>query len=332
MRARLQLLAAAAALLACTGAIDTADRVHDLRMLAMRADPPEVTLPVAFLPDGGVVSRGPLPALPPVSLTGLIADPAGGGRAVDYEFAICSARDSETARCEDDSPGYRVLAEGQVAPTPLGAEPTVTFTPTWEDLSGAVVEDPYHGFGGLPVALQLEVSAGGEAVVGIKRVVFTASLTAPLPPPNQNPALDAVTYAGADWAEGASAAVDFNGEVHQGFRGATVTSDNPIEVFPTASLFEDYDRTAFDGSTIHFSEVWRYSFFATAGSFSPANAGGNAGPPGTQPDQGPVSAKWVPDLGETGGPTTVWIVVRDGRGGETWTVRQANAPSLPGGP
>jgi len=330
MRARLSLLAAAAALLACTGSVDTADRVHDLRMLGMRAEPPEVVLPVAFRPDGSVVSVGPRPPLPPITLTGLIADPGGGGRAVDYEISICSERDSETARCLGDSPGYRVLGEGQVTPTALGAEPSVTFTPTWEDLSGAVVEDPYHGFGGLPVALQLEVRAGDEAVVGIKRVVFTASLGAPLPPPNRNPALDGVTYAGAAWAEGAS--VDFNGTVHPGFRGSTVTSDNPIEVTPTASLFEDYDRTAFDGSTVHFSEAWRYSFFATAGSFSPASAGGN-GPPGTQPGQGdPVDTKWMPDLGEAGGPVTVWIVVRDGRGGETWVVRQANAPSLPGGP
>jgi hypothetical protein len=331
MRARLSLLAVAAALLACTGTIDTADRVHDLRMLAMRADPPEVTLPVAFRPDGSVVSIGPPPALPPITLTGLIADPNGGGRAVDFEFAICSVRDSDTARCEDDSPGYRDLENGQLTPTALGAEPSVTFTPDWTDLSGAAAADPYHGFGGLPVALQLTVRAGDESVVGIKRVVFTTSLTGPLPPPNRNPAIDGVTYAGADWAEGAPVA--FNGEVHRGFRGSTVTSDNPIQVLPTASLFEDYDRTAFDGSTVHFSEEWRYSFFATAGSFAPASAGGGAGPPGRQSNPGdPVETKWVPDVGEAGGPVTVWIVIRDGRGGETWTVREATAPSLPGGP
>lgn len=330
MRARPLLPAAAAALLACTGPADTADRVHDLRMLALKADPPEVTLPVAFLPDGGIVSLGPRPSLPPITLTGLIADPAGAGRAVDYEISICSQRDPETARCEEDAPGYRVLAEGQVTPTALGAEPSVTFTPTWEDLSGAVVADPYHGFGGLPVVLQLEVSAGGEAVVGVKRVVFTASLTGPLPPPNRNPAIDGVTYAEAAWAEGVS--VDFNGEVHPGLRGSTVTADNPIVVQPTASLFEDYDRTAFDGSTVHFSEAWRYSFFATAGSFSPSSAGAGNGPPGTGGGSDPVTTHWVPDLGETGGPVTVWIVVRDGRGGETWVVRQATAPSLPGGP
>src|SRR5262249_29162148 len=154
-----------------------------------------VTLPVAFRPDGSVVSIGPRPPLPAITLTGLIADPKGAGRAVDYEISICSERDSETARCLKDSPGYRVLGEGQVTPTALGAEPSVTFTPTWEDLSGAVVEDPYHGFGGLPVALQLAVRAGDEAVVGIKRVVFTSGLTAPLPPPNRNPGLDGVTYA-----------------------------------------------------------------------------------------------------------------------------------------
>ncbi|HEY8210861.1 MAG TPA: hypothetical protein VIG99_25430 [Myxococcaceae bacterium] len=331
MRARPWLPAvAAAALLACTGSIDTADRVHDLRMLALKADPPEVVLPVAFRPDGSIVSIGPKPALPPITFTGLIADPAGAGRAVDYELAICSERDPETARCVEGVPSYRVLATGAMTPTALGAEPSVTFTPTWEDISAAVVADPYHGFGGLPVVLQLEVEAGGEEVVGVKRVVFTASLTGPLPPPNRNPAVDGVTYGEQAWAEGVS--VELNGEVHRGLRGSTVTADNPIEVQPTASLFEDYDRTAFDGSTVHFSEEWRYSFFATAGSFSPSNAGAGNGPPGGGSGSDPVTTQWVPDLGEVGGPVTVWIVVRDGRGGETWVVREATAPSLPDGP
>ena len=151
-----------------------------------------------------------------------------------------------------------------------------------------------------------------------------------LPPPNQNPAIDGVTYAQAAWAEGA--VVDFNGQAHRGVRGMTVTSDNPIEVLPTTSLFEEYDRTAFDGSTVHFKETWRYSFFATAGSFSPSSAGGGNGPPGTGTGSDSITTRWVPDLGEAGGPVTVWIVIRDGRGGETWTVRQATAPSLPGGP
>ncbi|HVE85640.1 MAG TPA: hypothetical protein VND93_22455 [Myxococcales bacterium] len=322
-------LAALLLLAGCTGSLDTSGRVHDLRMLGLRAEPPEVTLAAAFLPDGSIVGR-PLPPLPPITLTGLIADPAGAGREVAYTFSTCHQRDADTSRCLESSPGYRELGSGTVVPAALGAEPSVTFTPTYADLSGALKVDPYHGFGGLPVFTQLEIHAGDEAVVGEKRVVFTASLQ-PLPPANRNPAIAGITFADAPWGESDVAA--FNGQVERGLRGATVSSDNPVHVLPDASLIEEYDRPTLDGSDpVHFTETWRYAFFTTMGSFSPATTGGNDGPPIGGGDENGARTRWVPDLDEPGGPVTVWVVIRDGRGGESWVVRQATAPSLPSSP
>ena len=85
------------------GELDTADRVHDLRLLAMKAEPPEQVLPVAFLADGGVVAYPPadggtprVPPLAPVTVTALVADPAGEGREVTYRFSTCAQLESDT--------------------------------------------------------------------------------------------------------------------------------------------------------------------------------------------------------------------------------------------
>ncbi|HLL54496.1 MAG TPA: hypothetical protein VK447_13170 [Myxococcaceae bacterium] len=332
------------------GELDTADRVHDLRLLAMRAEPPEQVLPVAFLPDGGVAAypgagstdggtggdggtappRVPQPA--PVTVTALLADPAGNGREVSYRFTTCTALDPDR-RCVEGSPRYRVLAEGTVTPSDTGAEPSVTFTPDYRLLADLVRRDALDGFGGVNLPVQIEISAGDESVVGFKRVVFQF-LPPPLPPRNRNPELQALDYNGTAWEPDATPEF-FATErpttpplpgTGSGTDGGTQTGTNRVTPRVDPTQFEEYDRPTFDGEPVHFKESWRYNFYATRGTFSPASTGGGGN--ATTGNDRSTSSTWNTLEGQTtAGPMTVWVVVRDGRGGESWISRRAVAPA-----
>lgn len=338
-------LCVAVAAVGC-GELDTADRVHDLRLLAMRADPPEQVLPVAFLPDGGVVpvvgggrdgGTGGLPRVPaiaPVTVTALMADPAGNGRDVSYRFSTCAQLTSDTHRCEQDSPAYQVLAEGILTPTDVGGEPQVTFTPDYTLLGQVVSRDPYRGLGGVQLPVQIELSAGDESVVGYKRVTFT--LGQALQPPNTNPVIQSLLYNDADWAPDQQ--LEFVSTLRAtrgpgGFRppggeadGGT-TGQNRITPVVDPSQVEEYDRPTLDNSgTVHFTEQWRYNFFATQGTFSSASTGGGNIVTGADSS---TASNWTVLRDEPGGSMTLWVVVRDGRGGESWISRKAIAPVGP---
>jgi hypothetical protein len=316
------------------GQLDTADRVHDLRLLAIRATPPEQVLPVAFTANGSVLStigqKVPTPPAP-VTVTALLADPAGAGREVSYRFSTCVQLDSDTRRCTEDTPAYQVLSEGTVVPTDLGAEPSVTFSPDYKLIGELVRRDSLHGFGGVNLPVQIEITAGDESVAGFKRVTFEFG-TPPLPPPNHNPELQALDYNGATWLAEAmpqflAASAPTRGIPGTGGAdGGTDTGTNTVTPIVDPAGFEEYDRPTFDGEPpVHFTETWRYSYFATRGSFSPGTAGGGNAATG---NDGSTASRWSTVEGQTSaGPMTVWVVVRDGRGGESWVARRALAPA-----
>ena len=98
-----------------------------------------------------------------------------------------------------------------------------------------------------------------------------------------------------------------------GFRGGmAAAAKNLIAVLEDKSQRSDYLVTTFTGERRTLHEAWRYNFFTSRGSFSAPTAGGSD-----------ILGR---DDGEDGGTATIWIVVRDGRGGEAWTARQAVAP------
>src|SRR5260370_177944 len=93
---------------ACTPTLDSSDQVHDLRILAMRVDPPEVIVDGADgMPSSRIVS-------PAIIVTALVADPLGAGRLVPYVFSTCARVDQSHAvghhsphRCGVRSPACR---------------------------------------------------------------------------------------------------------------------------------------------------------------------------------------------------------------------------------
>jgi len=103
-----------------------------------------------------------------------------------------------------------------------------------------------------------------------------------------------------------------------------------IWIEPSRATAEPFETTVIDPETHHavpFSvprETLRYRFFATAGSFAPAVTSSEPDP-GFVPT-GPIhieSKYQLPAPDQIGAEllVTIWIVVRDDRGGESWAQR-----------
>ena len=308
-------------LLAGCGTLDSPDLVHDLRVLAMRSEPAEqvFALPVYF--DGGAVDGGlDLAAalagldVQPITVTTLFADPDGGGRSLHYQYAIC-AELGDGGRCDLSQPDAYALDEGDVTPDGGWAELSVTFTPKVSLLAAAVQADAFHGFDYLPVPVQLHLSAGSDEIFAYKRLVFSYAFAGQaVPPPNQNPYIPLLLLDGEPWSASAP---------------PVLVDRRDYEVSPAIpdGGEEAYARATFEGGSIDFKESWRYSFLATAGAFSSFSTGGQSSVVGSA---NPTDSSWTPADSDAAQDVTYFVIVRDGRGGEGWTVRHARfAPTVP---
>lgn len=305
MRGTLPSVAAGIALAACGGTLEDPSVVQDLRILAMRADPPEIIV----APDE--VGRA---ALSGYLLSALVADPYGDDHTSIYEWTACP--DPGRPRC-DGAAGAVEVGRGEFAPSAHGpaSELLRGFLPSWEFLRRALEQDPLGGFGGLPilVTLRLRSTDGSEEVVGSKRVLFTVRQV-PGQTANLNPFVGAIRLDGEPWRE----------EVPR-----TLSARSPMRVSAAdpAPRAETYVVPDFRGGFQTLKERWTFSFLATAGRFSRHHAGGGTEVVATEPER--IESDWAPP----GEPLPTWvtffIVVRDGRGGEGWSVRWGALESAP---
>jgi hypothetical protein len=296
-------------------------------------------------------------SIPMIHLTPLVVEPpAAAGRTLTYTLAACPNNPYGAAPPmnmggggPDPSGGARTTVGSTTcddAPLawPLGSNTTgvfdVTLTPA--QLAAAFMRDVYidqdrrfhGGFDlGLPINFQLTVDDGVQTAVAIKRVLFWAQKL-PGQVANVAPSVPVIhTYAERtpEWDPVAPI--------------GTLDADTPAHVALGAGLWlepllppadvESYVTTVIDRDS-HLAvpvtvprERLRYAFYATAGHFDPARAvselpPGVSGrvhleshylPPATLDDV-PVDAMTQLHL------VTVWIVVRDDRGGETWVERK----------
>lgn len=167
---------------ACTPDFQNPTTISDLRLLAVRADPPEVLIDLQAVMATGALAE----PLPEITLSPLIIDPLGAGRAVSYRVQLCVVPLNEEARGGTQRPGRfgdaigdapcdpdaGVVAEGTALPIAGGIVPLVTsFTPTLPFLIEAARVDPLGIELGLPVTVTFTISAGSESVVAFKRVI-----------------------------------------------------------------------------------------------------------------------------------------------------------------
>ncbi|HUB08694.1 MAG TPA: hypothetical protein VMB50_16930 [Myxococcales bacterium] len=335
----------------CTsGSFAAIDQVTGLTVLAIQAQPPDQLV----IDDGGGVfglgcspasgtcppgGLGPADAGPtigpvrPITLSALVADPAGGGRGIQVVFATCAALDATTHQCLAESPDYELLGSGAYFPDAgPSVVATATFTPDEQLLVDALALDPLHGAGYLPLRVQVTASAGSEQVVAVKTITLSQPIALPtdagfvIQPPDGNPVNPSVNLDGSPW-------------LSPQFSPTPVIATT-ANIQPTLGVGGlGYLVRELDGGLLPFTDYDGYEFYCTAGSFSSPRSGGGPRPGFTfglgRKDAGaPVyddagetvpstQVQWNADAGQPDQLVYFWIVVVDGRGGVSFGERTA---------
>ena len=274
-------------LCACIGELDTKSRVHDLRILAIQATPPE-----RYIQEGNL------------SFQLDVLAPLGSGYGVlNYRVSTCP--DPDQGRCEGRD-GELVLGTGSYS----GDTFTLGFSFGLEhlDLLKAAIEaDPWHGFGGLPLTISVKIWQEGREdfpEFAYKQIVLQIpGLSLEGEPPNENPPPPILTDADGGIFD-LDAAIEIEGDSLK------------IDVDPAdRDARPKYNVPTYSGGTLSLDESWTYEWFTTRGSFNPESTGGInpvSGLPMTS-----VTEIFL-DSGEEPGGFTAWCVLRDGRGGTSW--------------
>jgi hypothetical protein len=350
----LSLLLLAAGAVACTNFEDPTT-VIDLRALAVQVEPSEIVLSVDLTdPRNPTVDPNNNPLL---AVTPLVADPEGRRRALRYTILACpndpfaaappgagqgggafpsgGARTTVgSALCDEASPNTWTL----MAPTTVeaGAPPTFMVQPTADQLRAAFMADLFPdqfgnihgGFDlGMPFVLDLRIDADYESIRVIKRALYWALPINAYQVPNQNPVMASlVSYPDRDPAT----LLPFPPNAM-----TTVEPGTPFEVKagtkvwfePARAEAEPYWTTVIDANThqaVPFAvekETLRYRFFATAGTFSPAQTSSELLPGVVAIGPVHIESQYTAPADYIG-PVTLWVVVREDRGGESWLERQ----------
>ena len=309
----------------CVTGQDDPTNVHDLRVLGMRFEPPEVLMTgcdvqlllgaAAGAADGGTIMLPPqfqailaLHASRQLQFTTLIADPAGEGRSLDYRLLACANRGDRDCNNEGD---FVQLKSG----TTTAGELSLTVAPGIQFLDDGLAtplllevinQDTFKGLGGIrvPVVLELSASDTHEKIYAQKLMVYTCQFF-PQMKQNVTPVLPGVTFDGDPWPEG------------------DVKKVKGMQQFPIApedftALEEPYVVPSLALSPIDLIESWKVTWMTTSGTMSPYNTGGTE----LNGNSERHKARWRPDQKATE-PKDVdfFFVVRDGRGGSSWLKR-----------
>jgi hypothetical protein len=301
--------------------------VRDMRVLGVSLEPPEVMLKgcdaslllgLARPADGGVPSLDPKllagllqAAALPLDFRALIADPAGDGRALEYALRACASTGDRTCSNEGDFvelargeagtgelqlwvlPAIQVLDDG--SQTPLVLE--------------VLNQDFYKGLGGIRVPLVLELSSpdGTERLYAQKLMVYSCQLF-PEREANLTPHLPGILWEGEEWPE----------DVAKEYAG---TASVELAIMDVAPLQEAYVVPGLTLERVELVESWKVNWMTTSGTMSAYVTGGTdfAG------ETGRHRSSWSPDPSVTDAQdVTLYFVVRDGRGGESWTTRRVH--------
>lgn len=305
------------------GSFQDPNVVVDLRVLAIRSEPPEQVLDIDLNqpPDPQTV----LAELVPIQVCALVADPAQDRRLV-WSMTICPLTSDD--RCDDDRPQYQLASGVLDDPDTTVPEPSLCATVMPDlDLLGVLIDvldnDDLKGLGGLDYAAQLRI--GGEN--GDPDLDLYATKTLRVSPripmermANRNPSIVELD-ANPDAAAPAEADMPLT-------LGRCVENKSPMVIAPgirlrllpieTPGAREAYVVPTLDGRSEMFTESLTYQWTAGDGGFSRGTTGGPHDLVGNAP---PLFSDFKsPAAGDLTGPTDVpiWLVQRDERLGVQW--------------
>lgn len=343
----------------CTPDFDEISTVKDLRVLGISADIPEILFDAGPLSRqqtlcadretltglGAELLQWLPELLPPVTLRPLVVDPRGQGRPVHYRAVFCSSPTGTLnpmeggggmapagvrntigrGECPDDAP---LLAGGEGDATPVGDDPAVPIVlrliPTRAQVLQAFAADPLGVIYGLPLTVELTVSAGDEVVVARKRVLIASRLVENQRN-NHNPVIARVVHRKGE------SGVDVPFDLEDPFTDPVplrLGDKLIIDPFRREQDREMYparvgDRRTGCATIREAVEAQRFAFFATAGSFGPS--GTNTEPPivREQPtsERSRLASTYQAPSALLPGESEivrVWIVTRDERAGASF--------------
>ena len=275
---------------ACTPNFQSASDVVDLRVLAIRSDPPEAQMDL----DAGTVQD--------VTVQVLVAD-SSPSLSATMTGLLCLPTDSLT--CDAASP-FKLPPVTQ----PVGRAFSYPLRVPPDTLRGALANDKLNGLGGVRVQLQINVTAGSPAKVVSAEKILLFSRNDHVP--NHVPLLDAVDVT----FDGGAPSTLKPGETLQLVQGKTFglrPRPHTCDAGTCPNGIESYDTLDLSGKVIHLTEQFAYSFFTTAGAELDRDGADEPRDGGAPPD----GLARIDSTGAADGGT-LWIVVRDGRGGESW--------------
>lgn len=316
---------------ACGFGFERRSEVIDRRVLAIRAEPPE------FIADGS-----PLPEV--VKVSALVVEPNVGSEPVAYEWRTCTRGvalgeetpegrkkgepDPATSRCDEADPDT-LVASGQNA---LGELSSLEFGMAVPANLGPLLQ--VAASRGFPVSTyvqaQLRVAdERGEGLYAFKRFVVSPPLPAGRVA-NKNPRVAALLFDGVPWPADKVLEVPFNACAEDDKVKVADPKDDTKEIttcrHKVTPAYDPRDSEAytvqqFDGQTLDLHEKLRFDWYVTQGSFSDQQTQEQ-----TENAIGPlkrdsITTRWN-EPSDPSGTITLWVVVRDGRGGESWERRQ----------
>jgi hypothetical protein len=271
------------------------------------------------------------------------AAPQGGGQG-GGAFPSGGARTTVgSALCDENSPTtWRLTTEG-----PVPAERGIQVFLDIDQLTAAFMADIFPdqfgnlhgGFDlGMPLTLDITVNAGTEQIRGIKRVLYWAQRINDTQLANQTPTID--TLSGFyDRDEATFLPIDEPMPIPPVDELGTIfpvtAGKRSIWIMPSSGNAESFQTTVIDPDThraVPFTverETLRYRFFATAGTFNPQATSSERNP--AFDVKAPIrieseytlpTADQIATDAEGKAVVTIWVVVRDDRGGESWQQRQ----------
>lgn len=280
---------------ACSPGFDEPYQVKDLRVLAIKADPPEFVFKTQEEAEKALENGLS------VTFTMLLADPLGNGRNLMCTVRTCGLPSS--GRCDDAEKVYtlqeNLCKEGE-------NNFSVMITP--EFVQDALKADVAHGYFGIPVWFEFIINGGERQLYALKEVVV--SLEFPIGrKPNQNPKIIGLNIDDRP--------VDGSHE-HLFYRGEKIK----IQLARTRSSKEPYILPSMkDPNQVnHLVEYMSIYFYSTSGTFSKSFVSDLVRNPFISEPEKVVdmSVIWQAPLDEDIMEVNFWFVLSDGRGGIDW--------------